>query len=153
MVLCAQFVPFSCGFTLSLCFMGPAFGKRDACPRVLPCYLFPFARCLSPSEKELASCCAGQLCEIATEEVVHFPSKPRVERSLRRGKLSDQLAQRPLGVLGFQENDRRPSTGRLRCKPHGLRKDAQLPPRFRVAFKVRAGKLLQETPPGLFFVH
>src|SRR5918998_3193236 len=112
--------------------------------------LLPLARRLSPSEKELASCCARQLCEIATEELVHLPSKPRVERGLRCSKLSDQLTQRPLGVFGFEENDRCPSTGRLRCKPHGLCKDAQTSPRFLVLFKARTRKLLQETPPGLF---
>jgi hypothetical protein len=130
----------------------PPSTKRDAGTGFLPCFLLPLTRHLWPSEKELASCCMRQPCEIAAEELVHLPSKPRVKRALRCSKLSDRLAHRPLGVFGFQENDRYPSTGRLRRKPHGLRKDAQTSPRFRVLFEARTRKLLQETPPGLFLI-
>src|SRR5918998_6331464 len=82
----------------------PPSTERHAGPRVLPCFL-PFAGHLLPSKKELASSRARQPCEVATEELVHLPSKPGVERGHRCGELSDQLAQRPFGVFGFQEID------------------------------------------------
>src|SRR5215212_638620 len=138
--------------TFSFCFTTPAFDKVGVGPCHLRWLLLLLDRRLPPREKELASSWARQLCEIATEVLVHPPSKPRVERDLRCSKLSDQLAQRQLGLFGFQENDRCPSTGRLRCKPHGLCKDAQTSPRFRVLLKARTRKLLQETPPGLFLI-
>src|SRR5918999_477413 len=138
--------------TFSFFFTSPAFDKVGFGPRHLRWLLLLLDRCLPPREKELASCWARHLCEIATEELVHPPSKPRVKRGLRCSKLSDQLTQRALGVFGFQENDRCPSTGRLRGKPHGLRKDAQSSSRFRVLLRARTRKLLQETPPGLFLI-
>jgi hypothetical protein len=111
--------------------------------------LRPLARGLWPSEKGLGARDTWQRRESAAEEPAHLRPVPRVERGIRRRKLAQRPLERPLGVFGFEANDRHPPSGPLRRKPHGLGGDTQSSPRFHVLLIARTRKLLQKAPPGL----
>lgn len=132
----------------SFCCAGPAFEEVGVGLRTLSWPLLPLDRRLSPSEKGLAACYTCQTREIVAEEPAHLLPVPRVERGIRCRK----LAQRTLGIFGYKVNDRHPSPGRLRHKPHGFGQDTQASPRLRVLLVARTRKFLQKPPPGLFLV-
>jgi hypothetical protein len=107
-------------------------------------------RSIAPGKEELATryprCPRGIEREPEAEKIAHSPDIPRVEECPGGHK----LAHCPLGVFGFQVNDRRSSTTHLRHKPYRFHRDAQTPAgSHMLLLPVGFRELLQQPPPGL----